>query len=136
MVGREGLQDRIEVDSAGTIDYHRGRPPDERMQRAALRRGVDLSSQQARVVRSEDFEEFDYILSMDRENNAVLKQICPKGLQDRLHMFLKFAEDPEVVELDEVPDPYYGGAAGFERVLDLVEDAAAGLLRHLREKEL
>ncbi len=136
MVGREGLQDRIEVDSAGTIDYHRGRPPDERMQRAALRRGVDLSSQQARVVRSEDFEEFDYILSMDRENNAVLKQICPRGLQHRLHMFLEFAEDPEVVELDEVPDPYYGGAAGFERVLDLVEDASAGLLRHLQEKEL
>ncbi len=125
---------RIDVDSAGTIDYHAGLPPDSRMQRAARRRGLDLSGQRARVVRPEDFEDFDYILPMDRENNAILEQLCPPGQEDRLRMFLEFAENPDIVELDEVPDPYYGGAGGFEHVLDLVGDAAAGLLRHLREK--
>jgi protein-tyrosine phosphatase len=136
LVEREGLAHRIDVDSAGTIDYHAGRPPDSRMQRAARRRGLDLSGQRARVVRPGDFEDFDYILPMDRENNAVLKQLCPPGREDRLRMFLEFAENPDFVELDEVPDPYYGGAGGFEHVLDLIGDAAAGLLRHLREKHL
>ncbi len=134
LLEREGLQERIEVDSAGTIDYHGGRSPDERMQRAAARRGVDLSGLRARVVRPEDFEEFDYLLAMDRDNCAVLRQLCPDGEQHRVRMFLEFAENPEIVELDEVPDPYYGGAKGFEHVLDLVQEAAEGLLEHLREK--
>lgn len=134
LVEREGLRQHIEVDSAGTLDYHAGHPPDQRMQRAAARRGFDLSGLSARAVRPEDFRDFDLILCMDRENRAILEEQCPEDLQHRLRMFLEFAESPEFDGVDEVPDPYYGGAAGFEHVLDLVEDGAEGLLRYLREE--
>lgn len=133
LVESEGLRNHIEVDSAGTLDYHAGHPPDTRMQRAAARRGIDLSGLSARAVRPEDFQQFDLILCMDRENRAVLSELCPEEQQHRLRMFLEFSESPEFDELEEVPDPYYGGAAGFEHVLDLVEDGATGLLRYLRE---
>ena len=91
-------------------------------------RGVDLTPLRARQVEDEDFERFDYILAMDQDNRAQLRERCPAHLQGRIRLFMEFAERPD---LSEVPDPYYGGPAGFEQVLDLVEEASHGLLSHL-----
>ena len=128
-----GLEDRIQIDSAGTIAYHVGHPPDLRAQEAARKRGIDLGSQRARKVKPADFETFDLVIAMDSDNHYDLEAICPPGYEDRLHMFLKFAHNSTETE---VPDPYYGGGRGFDIVLDLVEDASEGLLKHLREQEL
>jgi protein-tyrosine phosphatase len=119
----------IEADSAGTAGYHVGAPPDERSQAAARRRGYDMSRRRARIVEPQDFERFDLLLAMDRDNLAVLRSRAPAARHERLRLFLDFA--PELGTL-EVPDPYYGGANGFEEVLDLVEAAARGLLAYLR----
>jgi len=127
----EGLIDLVQVDSAGTHAYHVGNPPDERAIAAALRRGIDLRSLRARVVLPADFEHFDYVLAMDRQNYRYLRTICPPGKEHKLRLFLEFA--PHLGE-KEVPDPYYGGESGFERVLDLVEEAAFGLLEEIRER--
>jgi protein-tyrosine phosphatase len=130
LVEREGLADRIVTDSAGTIAYHVGEPPDRRARETAVKRGIDLSDLRARKAVAEDFERFDYLLAMDRENYKELMAICPPGFEDRLFLFLDFAPHrPE----EEVPDPYYGGVAGFDRVFDLVEDASKGLLEHILE---
>ena len=116
------------VDSAGTADYHVGDPPDRRTVAAARRRGYDLSSLRARRVAPADFENFDYILAMDRANLAELEQVGQGIIGGRLSLFLEFA--PEL-RVDEVPDPYYGGTEDFERVLDLCEAGARALLRRL-----
>jgi protein-tyrosine phosphatase len=118
----------VEVDSAGIGDWHIGEPPDRRAQAAARRRGLDMSNLRARQVVREDFALFDLILAMDRENLAELRRRAPVQYRERVKLFLEFA--PEL-ELRDVPDPYYGGEAGFEAVLDLAEQAARGLLRHL-----
>lgn len=131
LVEREGLADRIQVDSAGTHAYHIDEPPDPRAQAAAARRGVDLSTLRARRALEQDFQAFDYVVAMDRSNYEHLSKLCPVGSEERLHLFLAFA--PELDE-DEVPDPYYGGTAGFERVLDLIERAAEGLLADIRRR--
>ena len=131
-VSEAGLEDQIHIDSAGTIAYHVGHPPDPRAQKAALKRGIDLSSQRARRVSSNDFEEFDLVIAMDSDNHYELEMICPPGYEDRLHMFLKFAQNTRETE---VPDPYYGGSGGFETVLDMIEDAAEGLLQHLQSQK-
>ncbi len=120
----------IEIDSAGTHAYHIGEPPDARAQAAARRRGIDMSALRARQVHPSDFEEFDLILAMDRDNLAELKRRCPAQFHDRLRLLLEYA----VVTDREVPDPYYGGEAGFEQVLDLVEQASRGLLDDLRRR--
>lgn len=120
---------RIAIDSAGTHAYHVGNPPDTRSQDAALRRNIDLSSQRARRVSSDDFLEFDYVIAMDESNKDDLLSICPAGYEERIYLFLDFADAEE----SEVPDPYYGQGRGFEIVLNLVEDASAGLLKHIRE---
>ena len=123
---RQGLAQNYEFDSAGTHDYHIGEPPDRRSQAAALARGIDLSKLRARQVAAEDFERFDLILAMDRANLGWLIQRCPETQQHKLQLLLDYAKNhPE----EEVPDPYYGGSRGFEHVLDLVEDAARGLLQ-------
>ncbi|NVK18725.1 MAG: low molecular weight phosphotyrosine protein phosphatase [Methylocystaceae bacterium] len=128
LVAQKGLSNEIMTDSAGTGDWHVGSPPDERAQKAALARGVDLSDLRARQVIAKDFIQFDYVLAMDRSNYAKLQQICPPGYEDRLHMFLNFfANSPE----EEVPDPYFGGPAGFDYVLDLIEEASVGLLKDI-----
>ena len=129
MVAAAGLEDRIHVDSAATHAYHPGKPPDARSQEAASHRGYDLSDQRARVVRKRDFQDFDYILGMDRDNVRVLRRQCPTGHRDKLQLFLAYASD---LDEDEVPDPYFGGSNGFEEVLDMVELAAGGLLDHIR----
>lgn len=133
MVAREGLSESIHIDSAGTHDYHIGDPPDARAQQHALRRGYDLSKLSARQVMRADFANFDYLIAMDRTNRLALERISPERHRNRIHLFLAFAEG---VKEEEVPDPYYGGAQGFETVLDLVENAAAGLLRHIRLTDL
>lgn len=131
LLRREGLGDRIGVDSAGTHAYHVGEPPDTRAQAAARRRGVDISGLKGRKATAADFEKFDYVLAMDRSNHANLSAICPRGREDRLHLFLGFAPD---LGVDEVPDPYYGGEDGFDTVLDMIEAAAEGLLDDIRRR--
>lgn len=121
----------LRVDSAGTHSYHTGQPPDPRSQSAALSRGFDLSEQRARQVTEDDFHSFDWILAMDRDHIEILESMRPAGSTARLRLFLEFAADLQSGTRD-VPDPYYGGAKGFERVLDLVEQASKGLLEHLR----
>jgi protein-tyrosine phosphatase len=133
LLDREGLQAVIGTDSAGTHGYHRGEPPDLRAQDAARRRGIDLSDLRARQVEPEDFSRFEYVLAMDRENYRNLSEICPSGTEKRLRLFMDFAPH---LRTREVPDPYYGGNTGFERVFDLVEDACEGLLADIRDRFL
>jgi protein-tyrosine phosphatase len=119
----------VQVDSAGTHAYHVGDPPDPRAQRAAKLRGIDLSSQRARRVTERDFAHFELVLAMDQLNRVTLLEICPPEYRERVRLLLDFA--PHLRRTD-VPDPYYGGSNGFEHVLDLVEEAAVGVLAHLR----
>lgn len=126
-----GVEDRVQIDSAGTHDYHVGKSPDPRARHAAAGRGYDLSGLVGRQVTRRDFAEFDYILAMDRDNLDNLLRICPPEHRDKVRLFLSFSER---FTGQEVPDPYYGGAQGFERVLDMVEDAARGLLRELQAR--
>ena len=131
VAAREAPELMIEVDSAGTAGYHIGEPPDLRMRQAATRRGYDMSPLRARIVEPRDFEVFDLILAMDRENLNVLHHRAPAHARDRVRLFLEFTPDATATE---VPDPYYGGPNGFEEVLDLVESATQGLLQHLRQR--
>ena len=131
IAARDAPELAIEVDSAGTAGYHIGEPPDARTRQAASRRGYDLSSLRARIVEPRDFEMFDLILAMDRENLSVLQHRAPEPARERVRLFLEFAPEATVTE---VPDPYYGGPNGFEEVLDLVEAATHGLLQHLRQR--
>jgi len=117
----------LEVDSAGTHGYHVGHPPDERAVEAAARRGISLAGITARQVEAGDFQQFDFILCADESNLAILEDMRPAGSQARLSLLLEFADGSE----SEVPDPYYGGDKGFERVLDLIESACDGLIDHL-----
>ena len=130
LVTREAPDLSVEIDSAGIGDWHIGEPPDQRALAAARRRGLDMSRLRARQIASEDFARFDFILAMDRANLSDLRRRAPTQYRERVRLFLEFAPDAGV---DEVPDPYYGGAAGFEEVLDLAEQAARGLLSHIRE---
>lgn len=123
-----GLENIIKVDSAGTHGYHIGDPPDPRTCEAALRRGVDLSGLRARKVVPGDFEHFDLLLAMDRDNLSLLKRGARPEHHARLGLFLSYASR---FEADEVPDPYYGGERGFELVLDMAEDAGQGLIKSL-----
>ena len=128
---REGLEAEVSVDSAGTGTWHVGEPPDQRAQRSASSRGLDLSTQRARRIAPEDCETFDYVLTMDEENYRAVASLCRGSAVVR--PFLDFAKDtPE----SEVPDPFYGGSEGFEHVLDLVEEASEGLIEDIREHHL
>lgn len=131
LVTREAPDLSVEIDSAGIGDWHIGEPPDQRALAAARRRGLDMSRLRARQIASEDFQRFDFILAMDRANLSDLRRRAPTQYRERVRLFLEFAPDAGV---DEVPDPYYGGEAGFEEVLDLAEQAARGLLSHIRER--
>jgi protein-tyrosine phosphatase len=128
-----GLAELVLIDSAGTHDYHIGVAPDPRTQLAALARGYDLSALRGRQVGCEDFARFDYVLAMDRANLDILERLRPQDATSHLGLFLHFAERHSQ---REVPDPYYGGAEGFECVLDMVEDAGQGLLAHIRRHHL
>lgn len=130
-VENAGLSEQIQIDSAGTHNYHIGDAPDSRAQRAAQQRGYDMSALRGRQVEESDFHRFDYVLAMDRANLAVLQRLAPSANDAEVRLFLDYARHHAE---REVPDPYYGGADGFERVLDMIEDGAEGLLQHIRHR--
>ncbi len=119
----------VDIDSAGTHGYHVGKAPDPRSQQAAIARGYDFKGIACRRVDDSDFEKFDLILGMDEENIENLFKRCPADYQHKVKLMLSFGES----RYTEVPDPYYGGKRGFELVLDLIEDASAGLVTHLQK---
>lgn len=127
LAAREAPHLSLEIDSAGTADYHIGSPPDPRSQSAARARGIEIGGLRGRQIERRDFDHFDHILAMDRDNLAQLERLRPRDSHARLELFMRYA--PQLG--DEVPDPYYGGAADFERVLDLCSAAARGLLAAL-----
>ena len=134
LVRREGLEQRITSDSAGTLSYHAGSPPDRRARQAASARGIDLDSQRARRISPEDMSEFDYVVVMDRGNyEEVLPLARRDGARARFGMFLDYA--PELPE-EEIPDPYFGSGDGFERAMDLAEAASKGLLADIKQRHL
>ena len=128
----EGLGDDVFVDSAGTGAWHLGEPPDVRGQESAGKRGFDLSAQRARRLTLEDCQRFDYVIPMDRDNYEAVSSLCRQA-EAEVRLFMDYAPD---LTQEEVPDPYFGGPDGFEHVLDLVEEAARGLLDDIREKHL
>jgi protein-tyrosine phosphatase len=131
VVDEADLNERIEIDSAGTHAYHVGEGPDRRAIQAAAKRGIGLGGQRARRVEKTDFARFDYVLAMDSSNLDDLLSMCPKQYRGKVGLFLEFAENPLQ---QDVPDPYYGGGQGFEQVLDLVEAASRGLLEDIRRQ--
>lgn len=124
LIAERGLHQRVELDSAGTSGWHRGAPADSRMQAAGQKRGLILRSR-SRPVDPVDFELFDHILAMDSDNLAWLQAEKPGGSRAQLSLILDWHPASEI---RNVPDPYYGGAQGFEHVLDLLEPACAGFL--------
>lgn len=126
-----GLDGVVRVDSAGTHNYHPGEPPDQRSQKHATRRGYDLSDLRARQMLLADFEAHDLVLAMDWDNLAMAQELCPPAHAHKLRRLTEFC-----LRMDSpvVPDPYYGGANGFDAVLDLVEDACEGLLQHVQRE--
>ncbi len=128
-VNNVGLSDQILVDSAGTGSWHIGHPPDSRAIEAASLRGIDLTNLRARKVTSKDITEFDYIIAMDNQNLSDLRRLSETHNHHKINLFLSYTEQYGEIE---VPDPYYGGAQGFETVLDMIEDASQGLLASIR----
>jgi protein-tyrosine phosphatase len=133
-VSEAKLDGRIAVDSAGTGNWHIGEAPDERAQRAASQRGYDLSGLRGRQIAAVDFERFDLLIAMDDANLAALQKICPPEQRDKLRLLMEFMPetDSRWAGEREVSDPYFGGAEGFEQVLDQCEAACRGLLATLR----
>lgn len=131
VIKEAGLESLVAVSSAGTHAFHIGEAPDVRAQAAARKRGIDISATRARQVCAQDYEDYDYILAMDWENLAFLKQQCPKQYQHKLMLLMRFANEFEEAS---VPDPYYGGPEGFSKVLDYIEDASNGLLEVVRKR--
>jgi protein-tyrosine phosphatase len=129
-VGNKRLEAEIEVDSAGTIDYHVGELPDPRMREAAGRRGYPLTGR-ARQISRGDLEDFDLIVAMDRDNQANILQLDPYDRHsEKIRLLCDFIPDSKV---RDVPDPYYGGRDGFDRVIDMIEEAAESILEHLTQ---
>ena len=130
LLAQRGSHLDVELDSAGTHGYHVGSPPDRRAIVASERRGIDITDLKARNVMAADFERFDYIVAMDQDNVADLKERSDADCHAKIRLFLKYSENAAI---QDVPDPYYGGATGFERVLDLIEEAAEGLFREVEQ---
>lgn len=133
LLRREGLEGRIETDSAGTHGYHAGECPDARAMAAARDRGIDLGHLRAREVSHDDFRRFDLVLAMDKGHFRQLKRLCPPGEERRLRMFMSFAPD---YGAPEVFDPYYGGESGFDEVFEMCEAGSRGLLEHIKREWL
>ena len=134
LVEKAGLESDFSIDSAGILSYHQGELPDSRMRAHAIRRGYDLIHR-SRPVRTEDFYNFDLIIGMDDRNIEDLKDRAPSPEEwKRIHRMTEYCT--KFMQADHVPDPYYGGVEGFEYVLDLLEDACAGLLTHLTGREV
>lgn len=134
MVDEAGLTDTIHVDGAGTGDWHLGHAPDARSAATAAAKGYDMSALRSRLVTTEDFSDFDYIIAMDADNLSNLRKMRPANTDVKLELLLDYSRKPEYDSVSEVPDPYYGGEDGFPRVLDLIEDAAATLLTHVKSE--
>jgi protein-tyrosine phosphatase len=130
-VDEANLDIDIEIDSAGTHAYHVGEPPDARATRAALKRDIDLSQQRARAVDTDDFRRFDFILAMDDGNLEILESMQPEDGVAEVNLLLDYCKGADTLH---VPDPYYGGKAGFEQVLDLLDVACAAFIEHLRRR--
>ncbi len=128
-----GFAEAIYIDSAGTHDYHIGEPPDQRAQNAAVQRGYEMKELRARQVQMKDFEVFDRILAMDKDNLAILKRQCPPQYSHKLGLLM---QNDKSSEQEEVPDPYFGGPQGFEKVLDMIEKAGCELLGCVRSERL
>jgi len=132
LVHEAGLDGEISVDSAGTAAYHAGEAPDRRARQAAQKRGIELGGR-ARKFERADWERFEYVIAMDRENHADLRDEMPKpAYQEKLFLLRSF--DPQSTKNAGVPDPYYGGADGFDQVLDICEAGCRGLLNQIRKK--
>jgi len=125
LVSERDLMDQFHIDSCGTLDFHTDEAPDPRAQHTAAGRGIDISGLRARQYSQSDFAEFDYVVAMDHANLRELCMDCPEKHHPKLHLFCSFATERSE---EEVPDPYYGGAQGFENVYDLISDASVGLL--------
>ncbi len=130
MIKAQNIADQFEIDSAGTHAYHIGEAPDLRAQKVAKDRGIQLSHIRSRKVVFGDFEDFDYLLAMDDDNYEILMQASPEQFKYKVKYFLEYAPN---LDSREVPDPYYGGKYGFERVLDMVEDASVGFVNSLKK---
>jgi protein-tyrosine phosphatase len=128
LVEQAGLANKVHIDSRGTGHWHIGKSPDTRAQEAARRRGIDISGLRARQFRPEDLDSFDYVLVMDRQNLADIKDVWHQNGGTRPALFLEYGRSSH----QEVPDPYYGGDEGFETVLDLINEAGEGLLADIR----
>lgn len=126
-----GLGDSIMIDSAGTIGYHAGNGPDPRAQETARKNGIDISGQRSRQIRPADFDEFDYILAMDKDNHQDLTNRCPPANREKISMFMSYAPDHPY---DEMPDPYYGASNQFDLCFEAAVEASAGLLSFVRQK--
>ena len=127
----EQLEDRVQVDSAGTHHYHTGESPDRRGVAAARQRGIEIGEQRARPVRADDFLEFDLLLAMDCDNEQKLRAVCPPYYADRVKLVMDFAPD---LREREIPDPYYVGGEGFEKVLDMLELCMEELMDELHDR--
>ena len=132
-IGQAGVEDLIECVSAGTHGYHEGGRADPRAEDAAAARGYSLGRHRARQVRPEDFHDFDYVVAMDRDNDEILRAMAPPGARSQISLFLSHVADSSI---EDVPDPYYGGVAGFDHVIDLVELAADAFLQVIRRDRL
>jgi len=128
LAGRAGLANAVRAESAGTHGFHAGEPPDRRAILAARARGYDIATLRARTFTAEHFDRFDWIVAMDERNLRVLSELRPNGYAGRLDLLMNFVPEAQV---REIPDPYYGGPQGFERVLDLIELASEALLLHV-----
>jgi protein-tyrosine phosphatase len=128
---RAGLSGEVEVDAAGTHAFHPDAPPDARAQEAVARRGIDISGHRARRLTPEDFRSFDYLLAMDQENYRFLAQQRPEDADPVIRLFMEYAPH---FRLAEIPDPYYGSAWWFDRVLDMIDAATEGLLEEIQER--
>jgi protein-tyrosine phosphatase len=133
LVANNQLTQKIEIDSVGTGSWFVGKPPDERAQAAAVRRGFDLSNIRGRVIEDKDILESDYLIAMDTANMKALRVMVPPQMWDKPQRLLEFS--PQLNRID-VPDPYHNGGAEFELVLDLVEEASQGLLKHIQSNDL
>ncbi|WP_174678768.1 low molecular weight protein-tyrosine-phosphatase [Kushneria konosiri] len=132
MLQSRGLDSRIEVDSCGVGDYHAGEPPDPRAMREAHHRGADISELRGRVIRLNDFEQFDYILCMDEDNLQALRRMAPETRRAHVGLLMDFADEGTGAEIG---DPYFGSTDNFGRVADQIEAGCQGLLEHIERQE-
>jgi len=130
-VNSQGLSQQFLIESSGTHAYHVGEPADRRSQQVAKQRGIDMSDLRAQKISITDYDHFDWILAMDEENLKLIEYYAPDSYTAKCRLFMDFASKHP--EQKVVPDPYYGGEQGFEKVFDMVEDACQGLLNHVQK---